>query len=127
MSASRSLRCSIPLGLNIGTPFHAQDGMRPPSIIIQAKTIMEEEMRRNTFWLGRSRVLLLRFSTHWLTARSSKSAYALERTMGCGHGWALMLDDKDITQMLPLTAAQFENGVRGLMELLTAVLMSPHV
>lgn len=88
MSASRSLRCSIPLGLNIGTPFHAQDGMRPPSIIIQAKTIMEEEMRRNTFWL----------------------AYALERTMGCGHGWALMLDDKDITQMLPLTAAQFENG-----------------
>ncbi|TFY53256.1 hypothetical protein EVJ58_g9551 [Rhodofomes roseus] len=47
---------------------------------------MEEELRRNTFWL----------------------AYALERTMGSGHGWALMLDDQDISQMLPVCGEDFE-------------------
>ena len=47
-------------------------------------------MRRNTFWL----------------------AYAIERQHGCGNGWALSLDDQDISQLLPVRGDQFEDGVR---------------
>lgn len=46
-------------------------------------------MRRNAFWL----------------------AYAVERQHGCGNGWALSLDDQDISQLLPLRGDQFENSV----------------
>lgn len=32
--------------------------------------------------------------------------------MGSGHGWALLLDDQDISQLLPIRGDQFEQGVR---------------
>lgn len=31
--------------------------------------------------------------------------------MGCGHGFALMLDDQDISQVLPLANEHYEQGV----------------
>lgn len=37
--------------------------------------------------------------------------------MGCGHGWALMLDDQDVSQLLPVRSDQFENGVSSMMGL----------
>ncbi|KAG6877642.1 hypothetical protein C0993_005351 [Termitomyces sp. T159_Od127] len=54
-----------------------------------ARNVIEDEMRRNAFWL----------------------AYAVERQHGCGNGWALSLDDQDISQLLPVRGDQFENSV----------------
>lgn len=34
--------------------------------------------------------------------------------MGAGHGWAMMLDDEDITQLLPMCGDDFEAMVRTL-------------
>lgn len=45
--------------------------------------------RRNSFWL----------------------AYAMERQQGCSNGWALSLDDNDITQMMPAKSDLFDSGV----------------
>ena len=39
------------------------------------------------------------------------SAYALERTQAAGHSYAMMLDDMDICQLLPLRGDQYEQGV----------------
>lgn len=90
MSAGQSLRICIPCGLNVCPPFHTiAESFRPPSIIPPAKTVVEDEMRRNTFWI----------------------AYAMERQMGSGNGWALSLDDQDICQLLPLRGDQYEQGI----------------
>ena len=62
--------------------------MRPPSILAPARTVVEDETRRNSFWL----------------------AYATERQYGCGNGWALFLDDQDVSQLLPVQGDQFEFG-----------------
>lgn len=51
--------------------------------------MIEDETRRNAFWL----------------------AYAMERQHGMGNGWALCLDDQDISQLLPVRGDQFEQGV----------------
>ena len=59
------------------------------SVIPPPRTPIEDETRRNTFWL----------------------AYALERQHGTGSGWALSLDDSDIAQLFPVTMEQFESGV----------------
>ena len=53
-----------------------------------ARTVVEDETRRNSFWL----------------------AYATERQYGCGNGWALFLDDQDVSQLLPVRGDQFELG-----------------
>jgi hypothetical protein len=72
-------------------PFHSiAKAERPASIIPAARTVIEDETRRNVFWL----------------------AYATERQSGCGNGWALSLDDQDISQLLPVRGDQFEQGVR---------------
>ncbi|KAI0080279.1 hypothetical protein K474DRAFT_1590244 [Panus rudis PR-1116 ss-1] len=90
LAAAQALRIAIPCGLNVCPPFHSiQDTVRPPSIIPPAKTVFEDEIRRNTFWL----------------------AYATERQMGTGNGWALSLDDQDICQLMPLRFDQLEQGV----------------
>lgn len=53
MSASRTLRCAIPLGLNVGSPLaNVSDSLRPPSIIPPPKDVREDETRRNTFWIS---------------------------------------------------------------------------
>lgn len=84
---------SVPLGLNICPPFHSiAKTVRPPSILLPARTIVEDETRRNSFWL----------------------AYATERQHGCGNGWALFLDDQDVSQLLPVKSDQFEQGASGL-------------
>ncbi|KAG6889195.1 hypothetical protein C0995_002910 [Termitomyces sp. Mi166 len=54
-----------------------------------ARNVIEDEMRRNAFWL----------------------AYAVERQHGCGNGWALSLDDQDISQLLPVRGDQFEHSI----------------
>jgi hypothetical protein len=59
------------------------------SIIPPPRTPIEDETRRNTFWL----------------------AYAVDRQHGSGTGWALSLDDDDIAQVFPVTMEQFELGV----------------
>ncbi|CAL1695310.1 unnamed protein product [Somion occarium] len=90
LSAAQGLRVAVPCGLNVCPPFHTiAETLRPPAIIPPAKTVMEDEVRRNTFWL----------------------AYAMERQMGTGNGWALSLDDQDICQLLPLRGDQFEQGI----------------
>ena len=72
-------------------PFHSiSKSLRAPSIIAPAQTIIEDEMRRNTFWL----------------------TYATERLYSSGNGWAMCLDDQDISQLLPVKYDQFAQGVR---------------
>ncbi|KZT01965.1 uncharacterized protein LAESUDRAFT_443524 [Laetiporus sulphureus 93-53] len=90
MSMCRALRSGTPIGLNVCSPVYTiADNLRPPSIIPPSKTVVEDETRRNTFWIS----------------------YAQERAMSCGHGWALMLDDLDVSQMLPIRGEDFEQGI----------------
>ncbi|KAF9460797.1 hypothetical protein BDZ94DRAFT_1265146 [Collybia nuda] len=89
LSSAHSMRLSVPLGLNMCPPFHSiTKSERPPSILPPARTVIEDETRRNAFWL----------------------AYATERQHGCGNGWALSLDDLDVSQLLPLRGDQYEQG-----------------
>ncbi|KXN89934.1 hypothetical protein AN958_04938 [Leucoagaricus sp. SymC.cos] len=90
LNSGNCVRLSIPLGLNMCPPFHSiSKSERPPSIVAPARTVIEDETRRNAFWL----------------------AYALERQHGMGNGWALCLDDQDISQLLPVRGDQFEQGI----------------
>lgn len=87
--SAHCLRLTIPLGLNVCPPFHSiAKTVRPPSLLPPARTVVEDETRRNSFWL----------------------AYATERQHGCGNSWALFLDDQDISQLLPVQGNQFEQG-----------------
>lgn len=89
LASSYSIRLTVPLGLNMCPPFHSiAKSERPASIIPPARTVIEDETRRNVFWL----------------------AYATERESGCGNGWALSIDDQDISQLLPVRGDQFEQG-----------------
>ncbi|KAJ7597136.1 hypothetical protein C8J56DRAFT_919311 [Mycena floridula] len=89
LASAHSTRLCVPLGLNICPPFHSiTKSTRPISILPPARTVLEDEMRRNTFWL----------------------AYCVERLHGCSNGWALSLDDQDISQLLPVRGDQFEQG-----------------
>ncbi|TFK30536.1 hypothetical protein FA15DRAFT_662508 [Coprinopsis marcescibilis] len=89
LGSAHAMRLTVPLGLNMCPPFHSiTKSERAPSILAPARTVIEDEMRRNAFWL----------------------AYTTERQHGCGNGWALSLDDQDISQLLPVRGDQFENG-----------------
>ncbi|KAF9452679.1 hypothetical protein P691DRAFT_179047 [Macrolepiota fuliginosa MF-IS2] len=89
LSSAHSIRLCVPLGLNMCPPFHSiTKSERPPSILPPARTVVEDETRRNAFWL----------------------IYATERQHGMGNGWALCLDDQDISQLLPVRGDQFEQG-----------------
>ncbi|KAF9532023.1 hypothetical protein CPB83DRAFT_848212 [Crepidotus variabilis] len=89
LSSAHAMRLSVPLGLNMCPPFHSiTNSTRPASILAPARTVIEDEMRRNAFWL----------------------AYACERQHGLGNGWALSLDDQDVSQMLPVRSDQFLHG-----------------
>ncbi|KAG5652175.1 hypothetical protein H0H81_006015 [Sphagnurus paluster] len=80
----------VPLGLNICPPFNSiSNSEKPASILAPARNVVEDEMRRNAFWL----------------------AYATERQHGCSNGWALSLDDQDVSQLLPVRGDEFENGI----------------
>ncbi|KAF8922447.1 hypothetical protein CPB85DRAFT_1267627 [Mucidula mucida] len=88
-TAAEALRLSVPLGLNMCPPFNSiAVSPRPASLLPPARTVIEDEMRRNVFWL----------------------AYANERQHGCANGWAHSLDDQDISQLLPLRGDQYVQG-----------------
>lgn len=89
-TTGRAVRYLVPIGLNMCPPFHSiSKSLRAPSIIPPARTVIEDETRRNTFWL----------------------TYATERLYSSGNGWAMSLDDQDISQLLPVRTDQFEQGV----------------
>ncbi|PFH54567.1 hypothetical protein AMATHDRAFT_78225 [Amanita thiersii Skay4041] len=88
-SSAVTTRLSVPLGLNMCPPFNSiTKTQRPASILPPARTVIEDETRRNAFWL----------------------AYTNERLHGCGNGWALSLDDQDISQLLPVRGDEFDQG-----------------
>ncbi|KAI0271386.1 hypothetical protein BC834DRAFT_818707 [Gloeopeniophorella convolvens] len=90
MNVGQALRALVPLGLNICAPFvPITEGVRPPSLIPPPESIIEDEVRRNTFWL----------------------VYIMERMCGCSNGWALSMDDSDVSQLLPLKSVYFDVGV----------------
>lgn len=90
MTIAQAIRASLPLGLNVDAPFFPiSDALRTPSLLPTPRSVVEGEVRRNTFWL----------------------LYAMERMGGCSNGWALSLDDQDISQLLPMKGVNFENGV----------------
>lgn len=87
--SAHTTRLAVPLGLYMCPPFHSiTKSERPPSIISPARSVIEDETRRNAFWLS----------------------YAVEREHGCSNGWAQSLDDQDISQLLPVRADQFQQG-----------------
>lgn len=89
LTSSHCLRLSLPLGLNMCPPFHSiTKSERPQSILPLARTVVEDETRRNAFWL----------------------AYATERQFGFGNCWAISLDDQDVSQLLPVRGDQFNQG-----------------
>ncbi|TCD61426.1 hypothetical protein EIP91_008440 [Steccherinum ochraceum] len=89
-----TLRISVALGLNLAPQFTGvTPSSRPASLIPPPTTAIEEEMRRNTFWI----------------------AYALERQYGTSNGWALSLDDNDILQLFPMSE-QYDGGMLDLTE-----------
>ncbi|KAJ7487703.1 hypothetical protein B0H11DRAFT_2014525 [Mycena galericulata] len=89
-SSSHCLRIAVPLGMNVCPPFHSiTHSVRPASIIQPAHTVVEDETRRNVFWL----------------------AYCTERMHGASNGWSMCLDDQDVSQLLPVRGDQFEQGV----------------
>ncbi len=51
-----SLRYAVPCGLNMCPPFESisTSSMSRSSIILPATNVIEDEMRRNTFWIGMS-------------------------------------------------------------------------
>ena len=80
----------VPLGLNVCPPFHSiSKVLRGASILPPARTVIEDEMRRNVFWL----------------------AYATDRTSSFASGWAYSMDDEDVAQLLPVRGDQFHKGV----------------
>lgn len=90
MSTAHCIRLAIPLGLNVCPPFQSiTNSTRPASILPPARTVIEDETRRNAFWL----------------------AYAMERQHGCSNGWALSLDDQDVSQLMPVREEYFLQGV----------------
>ena len=85
------MRMAVPLGMNMCSPFRSiSTAVRPPSLIPPPRNVIEDETRRNTFWL----------------------IYCAERLHGLGNGWAMSVDDDDISQMMPVLSEQFEHSVR---------------
>lgn len=88
--AGKACRFAIPLGLNLaennvplGEGCHAVTLLPPPVNAVEA------EMRINTWWC----------------------AYALERVVTASTTWAMVIEDDDITQILPSRLDTFEAGV----------------
>ena len=90
MTIAQAIRTAVPLGLNVDSTFSTlSDSIRSPSLIPPPESVVEGEVRINTFWL----------------------LYAMERMGGCSNGWALSLDDLDVSQLLPVKGLNFELGV----------------
>ncbi|KAF7796741.1 hypothetical protein EIP86_007924 [Pleurotus ostreatoroseus] len=89
LSAAHAIRCTAPCSLSTCYTTAAITHYKPPSVLPPAKSVIEDEIRRNTFWI----------------------AYAMERQQGTGNAWALSLDDMDVYQLLPLRGDQFDQGI----------------
>ncbi|TRM66195.1 hypothetical protein BD626DRAFT_198467 [Schizophyllum amplum] len=90
VQCGHTMRLTVPLGMNMCPPFRSiSTAVRPPSLLPPARNIVEDETRRNTFWL----------------------IYCAERLHGLGNGWAMGMDDDDISQMMPVCRDQFEQGI----------------
>ncbi|KAI0691177.1 hypothetical protein BC835DRAFT_1432535, partial [Cytidiella melzeri] len=89
LSAAHAMRCTGPCSISTCYTTAAITHYKPPSVLPPAKSVIEDEIRRNTFWI----------------------AYSMERQQGTGNGWALSLDDLDVCQLLPLRGDQFEQGI----------------
>ena len=90
LSTGQALRSLTPLGLNICEPHvPLRRTLAPVYLLAQARDVIEEETRRNCFWL----------------------AYSMERFQTVGTGWAATLDDEDVTQVMPTTTENYLNGV----------------
>jgi len=88
ISCGYCMRVVVPLGLNVDPIFRPITETASAALLPPAQSVIEEELRRNTFWL----------------------AYALDRQHGCATGWAMALDDEDITQHFPVSKESFESG-----------------
>ncbi|KAM5530106.1 hypothetical protein V8D89_016215 [Ganoderma adspersum] len=88
---SVSLRYAVPCGLNVHPPYESisSSNMARTSIIAPAVDVLEDEMRRNTFWI----------------------AYLMERHFAAINNFAMFLDDDDVAQMLPVRGDLFEQGI----------------
>ncbi|KAG9000053.1 hypothetical protein FRB94_005682 [Tulasnella sp. JGI-2019a] len=79
----KAARMVLPFGINVASSFsvlsrHGRN--RTPSILPPAKNVLEEEERRNLLWV----------------------IYVIERLQSAETCWAMLLDDDDISQYLPL-------------------------
>ncbi|KAF8480648.1 fungal-specific transcription factor domain-containing protein [Gautieria morchelliformis] len=90
LTSGEALRYCVPLGLNICEPQVPliRSWKSPSTIIPPSRTPIEEETRRNTFWL----------------------AYAMDRAHASGTDFAMTLDDEDITQVMPCLSQDFARG-----------------
>lgn len=53
MTTGAALRAAVPLGLSSCNPFYSiSDTLRVPSLLPPAENCIEDEVRRNTFWLA---------------------------------------------------------------------------
>ncbi|KAI0257655.1 hypothetical protein BJV78DRAFT_1116422 [Lactifluus subvellereus] len=90
VTIAQAIRVAVPLGLNLDAPFYPISGcQRASSPLPPPGNVIEEEIRRNTFWL----------------------LYAMERMGGCNNGWALSLDDQDVVRLLPIKGVNFDLAV----------------
>ncbi|KAF8527964.1 fungal-specific transcription factor domain-containing protein, partial [Hysterangium stoloniferum] len=91
ITTGEALRYCVPLGLNVCKPLLPL--IRPwkanSMFISPSRTGAEDETRRNTFWL----------------------AYSSDRIHAAGHEFAMTLDDEDITQVLPCSSQEFNEGL----------------
>jgi hypothetical protein len=93
MTSGQSVRMLVPLGLHICPPFYTiSKTAKEESFLPPARTVIEDETRRNVFWL----------------------AYAADRTTGIDQAWSSGIDDDDIAQLLPVKGDEFDRGVRHL-------------
>lgn len=90
MITALAVRLLVVLGLNTCPPFQSITASeRPPGLLSSARTVVEDETRRNAFWL----------------------AYALERQNSEPTAFTVLLADEEISQLLPVRGDQFERGV----------------
>ncbi|KAI9060603.1 hypothetical protein FKP32DRAFT_1577873 [Trametes sanguinea] len=91
LAFATSLRYAVPCGLNACPPFDSisSSDIARSSVIPPATNVIEDETRRNTFWI----------------------AYMMERHFAAVNNFAMMLDDEDIAQMLPVRGSEFEQGI----------------
>ncbi|KAI0337608.1 hypothetical protein BDW22DRAFT_1363864 [Trametopsis cervina] len=95
LQCGHTLRSMVPCGMSTASPFKIppsdQTGpiIQEAAILPPAQSVIEEELRRNIFWIG----------------------YALERQQALSRDFALELDDQDIVQLLPVTREDFIHGI----------------